>query len=149
MFKIKIKDKALMRRGLLSVVSSVYDPLGFVCPFILPAKAILQALCRKELRRDDTIPDEYVVRWQQWLEELPKLGQFSINRCLMPPGFGDMVSHQLHHFAAASNLGYEAVTYIRLADSSGNIRCSFVMGKSRVAPIKQMTIYILQSVQNF
>ena len=74
-FKIRIKDKPLTRRGMLSVVSSVYDPLGFICPFLLPAKAILQDLCRRQLGWDDAIPDEHVVSWKQWLEELPKLGQ--------------------------------------------------------------------------
>ena len=51
-----------------------------------------------------------------------------------------MVSTQLHYFADASNRGYGAVTYLRLVDSSGKVTCSFVMGKSRVAPLKQMTI---------
>lgn len=48
-FRIKIKDRPPTRRGILSVVSSVYDPLGFAGPFILPAKALLQDLCRKGL----------------------------------------------------------------------------------------------------
>lgn len=38
-FKITIKDKPPTRRGILSVVCSVYDPLGFAAPFILPAKS--------------------------------------------------------------------------------------------------------------
>ena len=57
-FKIEINDKPLTRRGLLSVVSSVYDPLGFAASVILPAKAILQDLCRKRLQWDDPIPTE-------------------------------------------------------------------------------------------
>ena len=48
-FKITIKDKPATRRGILSIISSVYDPLGFVAPFILPAKIILQDLCKKKL----------------------------------------------------------------------------------------------------
>jgi hypothetical protein len=37
-YSISLKDKPLTRRGILSVVSSVYDPLGFAAPFILLAK---------------------------------------------------------------------------------------------------------------
>ena len=57
-FKIEVKDKPLTRRGLLSVLSSAYDLLGFAAPVILPANAILQDLCRKRLEWDDPIPTE-------------------------------------------------------------------------------------------
>ena len=40
-FKVNIKEKPCTRRGILSVVSSVYDPLGMAAPFILPAKLLL------------------------------------------------------------------------------------------------------------
>ena len=43
-FKIEVKSKPPARRGLLSVVCSLYDPLGFVAPIVLPAKVILQDL---------------------------------------------------------------------------------------------------------
>ena len=56
-FKIVVKDKPSTRRGLLSIISSVYDPLGFVSPFVLPAKFILQELCRRKFDWDDEIPD--------------------------------------------------------------------------------------------
>ena len=51
-FSIAIKDRPATRRGILSVVSSVYDPLGFIAPFILPAKILLQELCKKKLDWD-------------------------------------------------------------------------------------------------
>ncbi len=54
-FQISVKDKPPTRRGILSIVSSVYDPLGFAAPFILQAKLIMQDLCRKNLGWDDEI----------------------------------------------------------------------------------------------
>ncbi|KAK3744012.1 hypothetical protein QZH41_004822 [Actinostola sp. cb2023] len=48
-YKIASKEKPATRRGILSIVSSVYDPLGFVSPCILLAKIILQDLCSKGL----------------------------------------------------------------------------------------------------
>jgi len=48
-FKIEARSKPLTRRGLLSSVCSLYDPLGFVAPIVLPAKVILQDLCRRRL----------------------------------------------------------------------------------------------------
>ena len=61
-FKVSIKEKPCTRRGILSVVSSVYDPLGMATPFVLPAKLLLQNLCRKGLAWDDEIPSNYLSR---------------------------------------------------------------------------------------
>ena len=44
-FKVALKSKPLTRRGALSVLSSVYDSLGFGAPFLLKEKLILQKLC--------------------------------------------------------------------------------------------------------
>ena len=139
-FTITIKDRPLTRRGVLSTVSSIYDPLGFAAPFILPAKAILQDLCRKKLGWDDPIPEEETQRWRKWLHELPKLEQFSVNRCFKPSEFGEIDSRQLHHFSDASQEGYGAVSYLRIVNTRGDIHCSFVLGKSRLAPLKPTTI---------
>ena len=34
------------RRTVLSITSSLFDPVGFVIPFVLKVKIILQELCR-------------------------------------------------------------------------------------------------------
>ena len=139
-FSIVIKDRPATRRGILSIVSSVYDPLGFAAPFILNAKLILQDLCRNKYGWDDKIPDEYLQRWQAWLQELPKLEQLKIERCFKSPDLGEIASCQLHHFSDASQQAYGAVTYLRITDHDGNVNCLFVTGKSRLAPIKPVTI---------
>ncbi|KAK3746525.1 hypothetical protein QZH41_016739, partial [Actinostola sp. cb2023] len=50
------------------------------------------------------------------------------------------VSTQLHNFADASQKGYGAVSYLRVVNSKGEIHCTFMMGKSRLAPMKAVTI---------
>ena len=35
-FRTELKDKPVARRGILSTVSSVYDPLGIVVPITMP-----------------------------------------------------------------------------------------------------------------
>ena len=47
-FRIMDGGKAPTRRGILSVVRSIYDPLGVVAPVILPAKSLLQSLCKQK-----------------------------------------------------------------------------------------------------
>ena len=45
-FKVSKKERPATRRGVLSIISSIFDPLGFVAPFVLPAKRLLQSSCR-------------------------------------------------------------------------------------------------------
>lgn len=139
-FRIVLNDKPPSRRGILSVISSVYDPLGFAAPFTLPAKKILQDLCHKGVGWDDTIPDQYQVRWAKWRGELPLLEQFKVNRCVKPAEFGTVVSQQIHLFSDARSVGYGSVAYSRLHDDSDCVHCTFLMGKARLAPIKSVTM---------
>ena len=137
---MKVKEKPPSRRGILSLVSSVYDPLGFASPFVLPAKVIPQDLCCRGLKWDEVVPDEHLKNWQQWLGDLPRLEEFSVNRYFKLSGLGDASSCELHHFSDASQVGYGAVTYLRLVNESGQIHCTFVMSKARVVPLKRITI---------
>ena len=139
-YKITEKERPMTRRGILSIICSVYDPLGFVSPCILPAKAIQQDLCLKGLGWDDQIPEPCKQKWQSWLKELPKLEQFEIPRCLKPPNCSEIQRCELHHFSDASSQGYGAVSYLRQTDSHGEVHCSLIMAKSRLAPLKAMTI---------
>ena len=70
-FRIELKDKPLSRRGILSTVSSIYDPLGLVAPVILQGKRILQELCRDGVGWDDNVPDDIRPRWERWHAEQP------------------------------------------------------------------------------
>ena len=139
-FRIILKDKPLTRRGILSTICSVYDPLGIAAPFLLNGKKILQDLCRMKIDWDEEIDLEFRVRWEKWRSQLSALEDFSMDRCVIPDGFGSVVSRQIHHFSDASATGYGQVTYLRSVDDKGNIHCAFLMGKSRLAPLKAMTI---------
>ena len=67
-FKIKInlKERPHTRRGLLSFLSSIFDPLGFIAPVVLPAKKILQELCRQRYSWDDSLPEDVIKEWTRW-----------------------------------------------------------------------------------
>ena len=138
-FQIAIKDRPPTRRGILSSVSSVYDPLGFIGPVVLTAKQILQDLCRQQYDWDDQIPHVHLTRWQEWLRDLPMLSEFGVERCLKPENYGRPDRVHIHHFCDASEAGYGVVSYMRMENDKG-IHCSFLTSKARVAPIKQVTI---------
>ena len=133
-FKIVVKDPN--EQG----YSLCYNPLGFIAPLILSAKAILLDLCQKGLDWDDIIPHEDLVHPQDWLKELPKLKQFAVECSLKPKTFGRIVCSQLHNFSDASGDGYGAVSYLRVVNEAKDVHCAFLIGKSRQAPQKSVTI---------
>ena len=131
---MKVKEKPPTGSGILSLVSSVYDPLGFASPFVLLTKVILQKLCCHGLKWDEVVPDEHLKNWQQWVRDLPRLEESSVNPCFKPSGFGDASSCDHHHFSDASQVGYTAVTYLRLVNESGPIMSDDVQGKRITVP---------------
>ena len=138
-FRITLKDKPFTKRGILSTVSSIFDPLGFVAPILLEGKKILQELCKENTGWDDPVPDTVKARWERWRSDFHCIQTFTIPRCYKSKEIGH-VKTELHHFSDASNKGYGQCSYLRLTDEQGKIHCSFVVGKSRVTPLKPVTI---------
>ena len=52
-----VQKGAMARRGILAIVSSLFDPLGFIAPYTMKAKLLLQDLCRKKLSWDSLIDE--------------------------------------------------------------------------------------------
>ncbi|XP_068674508.1 uncharacterized protein [Montipora foliosa] len=139
-FRVQLKDQPLTRREILSTISSVFDPLGMLAPLILVGKVILQELCRDGTGWDDSIPESLKARWERWRGDLHLLSSLKIPRCFKPEGFGEPKTVELHHFSDASKDAYGQCSYLRLTTYSGQIHCSLAMAKSRVAPLKPITI---------
>ena len=139
-FEVRLKDKPNTKRGMLSVVSSIYAPHGLVSPFILEGRQIVQKLCFGKLNWDEPVNEDVKQHWQNWMCKLKSLKNIKLNRCYKPAGFGKVVSCSLHYFSDASERGYGQVTYIRLVNKIGKIHCSLVTGKSWVAPMKYTSI---------
>lgn len=139
-FSARLQEKPATRRGVLSTISSIYDPLGFLSPYILIGKNILQDMCRIASSWDDPITGQLLSRWESWKSSLPDLSSVDIRRCYKPAGFGEISKAEIHHFSDASENGYGEVSYLRLVNSDNKVHCSLLMSKARVAPIKEITI---------
>ena len=135
-----LKTEPVTRRDLVSAVYSLFDPLGFIAPYTMKAKLLLQMLVRKGVGWDDPLGENERAQWRRWLEDHPKLSELRVNRCFKPAVFGDIVEIQLHLFSDASRSGYSAVAFLRLTDSDRQVYCAFVMGKARLAPIREISI---------
>ena len=73
----------------------------------------------------------------QWLHELHVLANFRIGRCVITTGVS---SCEVHHLCDASQDAYGSVCYMRTATFDGQVRCVLLLAKSRLAPLKIVTI---------
>ena len=121
------------KRDVLQISSQIYDPLGWVTPVTVRTKILLQEIWQTKLAWDVPLPKEITDNWLTIFPDLKKLPQFTIPR----PYFSTPVTstHHLYAFSDASTKAYGAVVYI-----CQNQETSLVMSKSRVAPIKTITL---------
>ena len=139
-FKIALQEGFPTRRGILATVSSVYDPLGFIAPVMLFGKRIVQQACNEQADWDTPVSSDIKLQWEKWKSQLHCLQDLKIPRCLKPLNFGKVKSIQLHHFSDASTVGYSQCSYARFINENGDVHCSFIIGKCRVTPKKQVSI---------
>lgn len=142
-FRITISDfphlDNLTKRTLVSDIAKTFDVLGWVSPAIIKSKIFLQRLWEEKVDWDDPVPSTIHEAWSQWRSELNLLSEHHIPRCYFPKN-SNVVSMQLHGFSDASEQAYAGVVYLRTVDSAGCIHTSLVMSKTKVAPIKRLTI---------
>ncbi|XP_058810111.1 uncharacterized protein LOC131675218 [Phymastichus coffea] len=127
------------KREFFSVAMSVYDPLGILAPFTLQSKLIMQDIWRSGIKWDGPIREKEFKIWLVWLKNLAEMKNVKIPRCFLFSDF-DNVKVQLHIFCDASLKAYATVAYLRMETRDGRVRTALIMSKSRVAPVKPMSV---------
>ncbi|XP_058839042.1 uncharacterized protein LOC131694586 [Topomyia yanbarensis] len=131
------------KRRILSMIATLFDPLGLIGATITTAKLFMQLLwtLRDEdgnrLDWDQPIPPTVGENWRKFHLQLPLLNEIRINRSVILPG---AVAIELHCFSDASEKAYGACIYIRSQDAEGKVAVRLLASKSRVAPLKCQTI---------
>jgi hypothetical protein len=142
------------KRLILRLSATVYDPLGLLAPFTVQARSLLQRLWRENLGWDDVIPENYLVEWNKWLENLFKMANhFRIPRWI---GLKKNRLFTLHVFADASTQAFAACVFIRVFESkkfsdsrredslTNGPLVSLVTAKARVTPTKTESVSRLE-----
>ena len=127
------------KRFLVSDIAKTYDVLGWFAPCVIKTKILLQQLWEMKIDWDDDVPTCIRDVWLQWRNELELLSNRHIPRCYYPKE-ARVVSMQLHGFSDASEQAYAGVVYIRSMDAEDKVHISLVTSKTKVAPIKRLTI---------
>ena len=128
----------------MSVGAKFFDPLGILCPITAFSKILLQEICSNNFEWDSLLPVDILKKLELWLNNLALLLEIRIPRY----SFSDILPStkiELHGFCDSSTQSYAAVCYIRVFDSlSERYKCRIVAAKSKVVPVKQLTIPRLQ-----
>ncbi|KAK3736377.1 hypothetical protein QZH41_006148 [Actinostola sp. cb2023] len=128
----------MTKRMILSQVARIYDPIGFAAAFIIRMKIGMQQLWQLGLDWDEELPPEVQNKWISLLQEMEELDNVSLERGLFATNAVEPPS--LCVFADASQDAFGACAYIRHRKDDGTYAVKFIAAKSRVAPLKQLTI---------
>ena len=77
-----VEDIILTKRKFLSKISRLFDPLGFVTPFLIRAKILMQEVWISGIDWIDQLPENIIDKAKKWFAELQDLGNMKIGRCL-------------------------------------------------------------------
>lgn len=124
------------KRSLLSEASRIFDPLGWLSPVTIRIKILFQNLWRNKLNWDDQLPIEINSDWKKIRSELPELQKLQIPRWLYT--CDDTI--ELCGFCDASEDAYAAVLYSRTISSDDVVLTNLIAAKTKVSPIKTLTI---------
>ena len=82
--------------------------------------------------------------WLKWKNTLVAMENTNIPRCYKLTDFGQIVEYTLHYFSDTSETAYSQASYLRMINENGDVHCYLIFGKSRVAPVKYVSIPILE-----
>lgn len=122
---------------ILSDIARIFDPLGWLGPTVIIAKMFLQRLWLLGLDWRDELPQDLHTEWIEYREQLKNMTPIELPRWL---GTSNNDLLELHGFCDASTSAYAAVVYLRLVNNNGDSQTSIVIAKTRVAPVKQISL---------
>ena len=142
-FKLSVTDQPppenITKRKLVLDIAKIYDVLGWFAPSTIKSKILLQRVWESKVEWDNPVPPPIKEEWMLWQSQLKYLRQVHIPRCYFPKQT-QIVSFQIHRFSDASESTYAGVVYFQMTDRDGAVYTSLIISKTKVAPIKRLTI---------
>ena len=135
-------EAPITQRKILSLVSSVFDPIGLFAPFSVHMRCLLKNIWTTNGKpwdnKDEPGEEAEILKWK---EQIPIVAKTSIDRRY----FNTLENKiELHVFADASEDTMCAVAYLSLQTKEYSSGLAFVIGKCRVAPMRHLSIPRLQ-----
>ncbi|KAK3099229.1 hypothetical protein FSP39_001287 [Pinctada imbricata] len=138
LFRSSQDKQPFTRRGVLSTINSIYDPLGFMAPVVIKGKLLLRELIHGTVDWDEPLPEEAFQEWDRWRSSLLDLNDVRIRRPYLPTSYSGCDQKEVHIYCDASEKAIAAVAY--LSDCTDPTHMGFILGKAKVAPLKGHTV---------
>lgn len=90
------EDFPLIERNFLKTIAKLFDPLGFLAPFIIRAKILLVEMWAAGLDWDDLFQEDLASKARKWFSELKDLPTIKVLRCLRFGQEEEFLSQELH-----------------------------------------------------
>ena len=127
------------KRNLLSLLSSLFDPLGLISGVIVSMKILFQDVCKNKLGWDEVFSDDMKKRLDQWVSDLIATREICVERCLYNTNTEKISKYYLHGFGNASKSAYCAVVYLVYHTENEEARARLIASKTRVPPLKELS----------
>lgn len=127
---------AYSKRGILSVVSKIFDPIGFTCPAVFTGKVLFQQAWKCKGDWDSELDGQLRHDFQMWIDEIAALKDIKVPRHHQ---VYQAQTKELHLFCDGSQLGYASVVYLK-SKAGEQVKVQLIQAKARVAPPDKMTI---------
>ncbi|XP_033744340.1 uncharacterized protein LOC117330227 [Pecten maximus] len=137
-FDIQVNTKPETRRGMLSTLNSIFDPIGFLSPITIHGRILFREIATGT-GWDEPIPTEQLEKWNVWTRSLEQLKDISIQRMFVPLSLSTSDGVELHIYSDASEKAIATVAYV-VTLHDGIYHTGFAAGKSKIAPVRGHTI---------
>ncbi|GFW55993.1 uncharacterized protein TNCV_373991 [Trichonephila clavipes] len=127
----------ITKRSVLSTTAKIFDPLGLISPVVTKAKLVMQELWRLKLDWKDSLPIHLETQWKRFVKSLAAINNLDIPRYIL---LDDALRIELHGYCDSSLRAYGAAIYVKCLHNSGTVSTNLLCSKSRVAPLKSVTI---------
>ncbi|XP_013396919.2 uncharacterized protein LOC106163784 [Lingula anatina] len=138
-FSLFIPERPFSKRGILSTVNSIFDPLGFLSPVTVTGKMLAREMHVEAVGWDDPLPEHLCHQWESWKSSLFSLREFRVPRMITAVDFSLADSLEVWIFSDASERAISAVAYLK-ARRDTSTEVGFIMGKSKLSPPGGVTI---------
>ena len=77
----KARNLEVTKRNVLSLLASLFDPLGIISPVTVSMKALFQEICSNKFDWDKPLTGEIKGKWDRWIKDLVETKEIQTNRC--------------------------------------------------------------------